>query len=63
MMDDNKIKFFFANLGTDWMTFSKNSPTASRAEPVSDKYDHVEIYYRRYGEIMEPTSTMSHFKH
>ena len=29
IMDDNKIKFFLANLGIDWMTFSKNPPAAS----------------------------------
>ena len=29
MMDDNKIKFFLANLRTNWMTFSKNPPAAT----------------------------------
>ena len=29
MMDDNKIKFFLANLRTNWMAFSKNPPAAS----------------------------------
>ena len=30
MMDDNEIKFFLANLGTNWMTFTKNPPATSQ---------------------------------
>ena len=37
MMGDNKVKFFLANLGTDWMTFSKNSPAASHMGRVWER--------------------------
>ena len=33
-MDDNKIKFFLSNLGTDLMNFSKNPPVASHTGGV-----------------------------
>ena len=46
MMDDNRIKFFLANLGIDWMIFSNNPPAASHMGRVCNKYDHVKIYYR-----------------
>ena len=29
VMDDNKIKFFLANLGNNYMTFLKNPPATS----------------------------------
>ena len=34
MMDENKIKFFIANLGTDWVTFSNNPLAASHMDKV-----------------------------
>ena len=37
MMDDNKIKFFLANQGTHWMTFSKNPPAASHMGGVCEQ--------------------------
>ena len=37
MMDDNKINFFWANLATDWMTFSKNPPAASHMGVVWER--------------------------
>ena len=36
-MDDNKIKFFLANLGTDWTTLSKNPPAASYMSGVWER--------------------------
>ena len=47
LMDDNKINFLLPNLGTDWITFSKNPPAASHMGVVWKRH-HVEIYYHQY---------------
>ena len=38
MMDDKKIKFFLANLGTNWVTFSNNSLAASYMGEVWERH-------------------------
>ena len=59
VMNDNKIKFFLANVRIDWMTSLKNPRAASHMDRVWEQ----QIRSYQYCEIMEQASTMSHFKH